>query len=129
RFAESYGGEGVITLAAKAAGEDAFRKEAPKHRFLHAATHGFFAPTSVRSALSQPAREAELGQALKAGSMAVSFPGLLSGLVLAGANQPGAGGNDGILTAQEIETIDLRNMELVVLSACETGLGESAGGE
>jgi CHAT domain-containing protein len=55
-------------------------------------------------------------------------PGLLSGLALAGANQP-TDEDDGILTAAEVESLSLRKVELVVLSACETGLGKTAGGE
>jgi CHAT domain-containing protein len=55
-------------------------------------------------------------------------PGLLSGLVLAGANRPTAT-DDGILTAEEVSTLDLSRVELAVLSACETGLGQIAGGE
>jgi CHAT domain-containing protein len=55
---------------------------------------------------------------------------LLSGLVLAGANrQAKAGEEDGILTALEVAELDLSGLDLVVLSACETGLGEEAGGE
>ncbi len=57
-------------------------------------------------------------------------PGLLSGIVLAGANQPvDADSDDGILTALEVSTLDLSKVELATLSACETGLGEVAGGE
>ena len=57
-------------------------------------------------------------------------PGLLSGLALAGANRPPEPGqDDGILTALEVAELDLAGVELVVLSACETGLGQSAGGE
>ena len=57
-------------------------------------------------------------------------PGLLSGLAFAGANTPpGKEQDDGILTALEIASLDLNQVDTVVLSACETGLGEVAGGE
>jgi CHAT domain-containing protein len=57
-------------------------------------------------------------------------PGLLSGVVLAGANRPiEPRRDDGILTALQVAELDLRPVEMVTLSACETGLGRSAGGE
>ena len=57
-------------------------------------------------------------------------PGLLSGLALAGANrEPTSDGDDGILTSQEIGVLNLSGVDTVVLSACDTGLGETAGGE
>src|SRR5262249_21749591 len=57
-------------------------------------------------------------------------PGLLSGLALTGANRPATRpGDDGLLTALEVADLDLRSVELVVLSACETALGPVAGGE
>ena len=63
-------------------------------------------------------------------------PFLRSGLVLAGGDyawQTGkpfkAGMEDGILTAYEISAMSLPNTELVVLSACQTGLGDIAGNE
>ncbi len=45
-------------------------------------------------------------------------PGLLSGIVFAGANRPEKGSEDGILTAAELETLDLGATEMMVLSAC-----------
>jgi CHAT domain-containing protein len=57
-------------------------------------------------------------------------PGLLAGLALAGANEtPATGRPDGLLTAFELQLTDLSGVELAVLSACETGLGESFSGE
>jgi CHAT domain-containing protein/tetratricopeptide (TPR) repeat protein len=113
-YRDNYGDRGITTLKGATASETTLRREAPRHLYLHLATHGFFAPAKVRSALS-----GESGY----------LPGLLSGIALAGANKPQAEGDDGILTAAEVETLDLRRTELAVLSACETGLGEVAGGE
>src|SRR5262249_21741886 len=57
-------------------------------------------------------------------------PGLLSGIVLAGANRPPQlEQDDGVVTALEVADLDLSGVELAVLSACETGLGEVASGE
>ena len=50
--------------------------------------------------------------------------------MLAGANRPPAEfQEDGILTALEVSELDLSKVQLATLSACETGLGETAGGE
>ncbi len=57
-------------------------------------------------------------------------PGLLSGIVLAGGNRPPRPeGDDGILTAEEVSLLNLSGCRMCVLSACETGLGQVAGGE
>ena len=60
---------------------------------------------------------------------------LRSGLAFAGANgwldgrALPAEAEDGILTAKDVAGLDLRDTELVVLSACDTGLGEIECGE
>jgi CHAT domain-containing protein len=62
-------------------------------------------------------------------------PMMRSGLVFSGANKSWGKvnenllGDDGILTASEISNLDLSACQLVVLSACETGLGEVKGSE
>jgi CHAT domain-containing protein/tetratricopeptide (TPR) repeat protein len=114
--------------------EAAFRNEAPAHRYLHLATHGFFAPPGLRSALDpDPAKPGRGPGAIDpfGGQGIVGFhPGLLSGLALAGANRPPQPGqDDGILTALEVAELRLSGVDLVVLSACESGLGRAAGGE
>lgn len=77
-------------------------------------------PKSVQAVTSKEAR-----------AFQAAHPGLRSGLVLAGAsNRDGRpGNNDGILTALEISTMNLTGVTLVVLSACETGLGKESRGE
>ena len=59
-------------------------------------------------------------------------PLLLAGFALAGANRRQAAGvedEDGILTAEEIASLDLSGVEWAVLSACDTGVGEVRAGE
>lgn len=128
----------VQFLHQEQATEATVRREAPNHRWLHLATHGFFAPPSVRSALAPVAPEGSERTGRPGspgdwfGRQGVSgfHPGLLSGLVLTGANQPvREGQDDGILTALEVAELNLEKVELAALSACETGLGKAAGGE
>lgn len=127
RYKKNWGDKGITVLEELAADEAAFRKFAPEHRYVHVATHGFFAPPELRSALGpQDSRGSGGGNGVQASGYS---PGLLSGIALAGANHPTFDGDDGILTAEEAETLDLTKVDLVVLSACETGLGEVAGGE
>jgi CHAT domain-containing protein len=96
-------------------------------RILHLATHGFFLPDQKRD----PERSA----GLRGSGAAMENPLLRSGLALAGANTARRQGSlppeaeDGILTAEDVSGMDLLNTELVVLSACETGLGQVRIGE
>ena len=126
-----FGNDGVMVLEQTNASEARFREEATRHKFLHIATHGFFAPISLRSALEHSVtRSASPGSADGTERYVGVPPGMLSGLVFAGANRDPEGlDDDGILTASEVESLDLRGVDLTLLSACETGLGEVTGGE
>lgn len=102
-------GLGVTLKQGAAATEATFKAEAGRHRYLALATHGYFAPHACGALPGEPTAE----------------PLLLSGLVFAGANTAPAGGEDGWLSAAELATLDLRHVDLAVLSACETGLGDN----
>ncbi len=77
-------------------------------RIVHLATHGFF---------------------LDGDSASTENPLLRSGLVFAGANARSSGTDDGVVTALEAAGLDLRGTKLVVMSACETGVGKITNGE
>lgn len=112
--------------------EAAVRQAIVQHRYLHFATHGYFAPPGLRSALTAVSGPgpSDARESSSQPNIAGFHPGLLSGLVLAGANRrPETERDDGVLTALEVESLDLGHVDLAVLSACETGLGDSAGGE
>lgn len=97
-------------------------------RILHVATHGFFLPDELEGAATVgPSAVSERGAAR---ANRGENPLLRSGLVLAGANKQQSGaGEDGVLTALEAAGLDLWSTRLVVLSACETGVGEIRNGE
>ena len=120
-------------LTGAAATETAFRSAVSGCRVLHLATHGFFLAGDCASSandrgigrlVQKSPRQPESGE--------VQNPLQLSGLALAGANhrdQTLAGQDDGILTAEEIASLDLSSISWAVLSACETGLGTVRAGE
>ncbi|HET6777165.1 MAG TPA: CHAT domain-containing tetratricopeptide repeat protein [Actinomycetota bacterium] len=107
-------------------------------RILHVATHGFFLPDQGRTLGGTPAgieAEAPIDEAGPMRGPGLENPLLRSGLALAGANTFLSGlplppdAEDGILTAEDVSGLDLLGTEMVVLSACETGLGEVRRGE
>lgn len=106
-------------LRGGAATETAVKADAAGRRVLHLATHAFFLGDDCPSALTS----AGPGGAAAPGAQA---PLLRAGLALAGANQrtTAADMDDGLLTAEEVASLDLRGLEWAVLSACGTGLGQ-----
>lgn len=95
---------------------------------LHISSHGFF----FENANVQ--RDILFGQQQNQVEF-LQNPLLRSGIYLAGAEHPLQSGedyerlDDGVLTALEVQNIDLMGCELVVLSACDTGLGDVINGE
>jgi CHAT domain-containing protein/Tfp pilus assembly protein PilF len=119
----------VCPLTGKVATTTRVLAELPQARYAHLATHGFFADAQIRSAfVGGPDLFARLTPDRRGGARS---PLVLSGLVFAGANRTGkeAEADRGILTAEGIVGLRLDKLELAVLSACDTGLGEVAGGE
>ena len=103
----------VQAYTASAANEESFKTlSGTKQNILHVATHGFYWADSTNI-----------------------DPMERSGLLLAGANIALSGHSerlpkgieDGVLTAKEISTLDLRGADIVVLSACETAQGVISG--
>jgi CHAT domain-containing protein len=96
---------------------------------LHVATHGFFLPDQPEASVVEsrglgitPLSKSRVGQN--------ENPLLRSGIALAGANsRPNGSTEDGVLTALEAAGLDLGGTKLVVLSACETGVGEVRTGD
>ena len=102
---------------------------------LHLATHGFFLKNQDAD-ISMTSRGLQLvgPRPLTATRlMRLENPLLRSGIALAGANQSLASRkattSTGIVTAEKILTLNLKGTEMVVLSACETGLGKVMAGE
>jgi CHAT domain-containing protein len=119
-------------LTGPAATERAFKAQAPGRRILHLATHGFFLGGDC--APSSESRRAVGGVVTAQSPQADSTdnPLLQAGLALAGANsrtRAKADEEDGILTAEEVASMNLEGVEWAVLSACDTGLGQIKAGE
>ncbi len=118
-----------LSLSGSAATKEAVVAQMEKYRYLHFATHGYFADPSMSAAPRQMQWQILDATQMRSG-VENSHADLHSGLVLAGANRGTAEGNDnGILTGFEVSQLDLRHVELAALSACETGLGQAQSGE
>jgi CHAT domain-containing protein len=109
---------------------------------LHLATHGFFLPDSNRAAREQlpelwGTRRDGMGALAQAlgGQRYVESPLVRSGLVFAGVNTVLAQKpvpeevEDGFVNGMDVLTMDLLGTELMTLSACDTGMGDSRRGE
>ena len=110
--------------------EEAF-KSLVRPRVVVLSTHGFFLPDEAPPTDQTETTQGDASSGPSTESKRLSNPLMRSGLLLAGCNRRGeaGGGDDGVLTAMEIVGTDLRGTELVVLSACETGLGQVHNGE
>jgi CHAT domain-containing protein/Tfp pilus assembly protein PilF len=119
---KAYTGIAPHVLTGASALEGVFRR-LRNPRVLVVSTHGFFLPDQ-----ESPARD-DKGKPKAAKRW--ENPLLRCGLLLAGCNNAArmTGGDDGVLTGLEVLAADLRGCELVVLSACDTGLGEVQSGE
>jgi CHAT domain-containing protein len=129
--------DAALLFTRRGAKESTFKAHAPGRLVIHLATHGFFldAPTvkpkeGTRGLLHT---STESSDARVPPSAPGKNPLLRCGLALAGANTggtvSGSEGQDGILTAEEIASLDLEGVRLAVLSACETGIGSIQIGE
>lgn len=133
----------VHQFSSSEATEKEFKRMASNSNILHIATHGFFYPdpNKVQEEIAKDIEEDEIVfRGATSGFGVNSFvetrnPLMRSGLVFAGANDVWNIQNkndtieDGVLTAEEVSSIDLRETDLVVMSACESGLGDIQGSE
>lgn len=113
--------------------EKAIKDVAHQHHIIHIATHGFFLGHETPDTSIIPTEERALMPIKPIRTINGFDPMLESGIVLAGVNNFVAtdafDAEDGVLTAYEVIGLDLSDADLVVLSACETGLGEVQNGE
>lgn len=117
----------VIKYTGNTGNEESFKSLSGLAKdIIHIATHGFFLP--IEESRKNQFMQMRMGDQSEIGGGV--DPMLRSGLMLSGGNLAWQGEKipdnieDGVLTAREISRMDLRGTDLVVLSACETGLGE-----
>jgi CHAT domain-containing protein len=128
-----------VTLLTESEATENAIKQTTRPQILHIATHGFFledielvaSPAFGTSFLDQRSLypEPDFGAIPRPQIANPENPLLRSGLALAGFNPRQSGEDDGVLTALEAAGLNLYGTKLVVLSACETGVGAVNNGE
>lgn len=95
------------------------------YSYLHISTHGFFKPEQQQTLSSELDNRRGLDDPyLRSGLLFKNGGDIIDNNTVLNYNV-----SDGVLTAKEVANLDLENMETVVLSACETGLGKVSSGE
>jgi CHAT domain-containing protein/tetratricopeptide (TPR) repeat protein len=124
--------DNVTILSGQAASKSAVIGASAGRRIVHLATHGFFLGSDCNPGLANTRSVGGLVATSSRPPLLTDSPLLLAGLALAGANRrvdSRSERDDGILTAEEVAGMNLQGTEWVVLSACDTGLGEIRAGE
>jgi CHAT domain-containing protein len=124
------GGDAVQVLTGRQATESNLERAAAGKRVIHLATHAFFVPSRCDERITSGA-VAGGGAGATGGRLEAGTPLRVSGLALSGANRKSAASSDddGLLTGEEISSLDLDGVEWVVLSGCQTGAGLARAGE
>lgn len=118
----------AATVLTQAEATESSLKRVDGPEILHIASHGFFLAAPDENEQKQP-QASRTNSGLDREIVVSEDPLLRSGLALEGANRGyGANGEDGILTALEAAGLDLLGTRLVVLSACDTGVGDVKNG-
>jgi tetratricopeptide (TPR) repeat protein/CHAT domain-containing protein len=126
----AYTGRTPRLILGAEASKATFREKAVRPRVLVLSTHGYFLQEPELNERERPLHLDDSSRALRRMEMPLTAnPLLRCGLLLAGANRRDGNANEGVLTGLEVVSTDLRGCELVVLSACETGVGEVRNGE
>ncbi|KZY77081.1 hypothetical protein A3740_11250 [Oleiphilus sp. HI0068] len=125
------GKSSIISLTGKEASEANLRKVLADDKglkALHIASHGFFLPADNN--IPPAAFVNKLNKTISTTYIKKDNPMLRSGIALAGANdETSKSSGAGLLTASQFSTMDLDDVYLAVLSACNTGSGDIQSGE
>ncbi len=119
--------ESLVVLTGIEATEEKFIANSKGKRIIHIATHGFWMDSECFDSMYL-AQEGDLGNAI------IENPLLFSGILFAGANNRNKipslfSSRDGVITANDITTLNLNGVSIVVLSVCESGLGQVVNSE